>query len=78
MTPAELAALLDRLIAGGENEVVEFKTAGNQYSADKTGEYVSAIANEANLRGLSSGWLIFPADQQAILDALTQPAHVRH
>jgi len=64
MTPAELSALLDRLIAGGENEVVEFKTAGNQYSADKTGEYVSAIANEANLRGLSSGWLIFGIDHQ--------------
>jgi ATP-dependent DNA helicase RecG len=59
MTPTELHALLDQLIAGWENEVVEFKTASNQYSADKTGEYVSAVANEANLRGLSSGWLVF-------------------
>lgn len=59
MNPAELSALLDRLIAGWENEVVEFKTASTQYSADKTGGYVSAIANEANLRGLSAGWLIF-------------------
>lgn len=59
MTPAEMTALLDRLLADWENEVVEFKTASNQYSADKTGEYVSAIANEANLRGLSCGWLVF-------------------
>lgn len=59
MTPDELSDLIDRLIDGWENEVVEFKTASNQYSADKTGEYVSAIANEANLRGLACGWLIF-------------------
>ena len=64
MTSADLTALLDRLIAGWENEVVEFKTASSQYSADKTGEYVSAIANEANLRGMSSGWLIFGIDSQ--------------
>lgn len=62
--PAELTVLLDRLLASWENEVVEFKTASNQYSADKTGEYVSAIANEANLRGLSSGWLVFGIDNQ--------------
>ena len=62
MTPAELTTLLDQLIAGWENEVVEFKTASNQYSADKTGEYVSAIANEANLRGASAGWLAFGVD----------------
>lgn len=48
MNPAELSALLDRLIAGWENEVVEFKTASTQYSAEKTGGYVSAIANEAS------------------------------
>lgn len=27
--------------------------------ADKTGEYVSALSNEANLRGVGSGWLVF-------------------
>ena len=64
MNPAELSALLDQLIAGWENEVVEFKTARNQYSADKTGAYVSAVANEANLRGLPSGWLIFGINDQ--------------
>ena len=51
--------LLDRLLVGWENEVVEFKEAARQFSADKTGEYVSALSNEANLRGLASGWLVF-------------------
>ncbi|MCO5173092.1 MAG: putative DNA binding domain-containing protein [Trueperaceae bacterium] len=64
MTPAELTALLDRLIAGWENEVVEFKTTSNQYSADKTGEYVSAMANEANLRGLATAWMVFGINNQ--------------
>ena len=61
MTPTneELTELLDRLLAGWENEVVEFKEAARQFSADKTGEYVSALSNEANLRGLASGWLVF-------------------
>lgn len=64
MPATDLAALLIRLITGWENEVVEFKTARNQYSGEKTGEYVSAIANEANLRGLSEGWLIFGIDDR--------------
>lgn len=59
MTPADLTALLNRLIIGWENEVVEFKEAARQFSADRTGEYVSALSNEANLRGLASGWLVF-------------------
>ena len=59
LTNDELTELLDRLLAGWENEVVEFKEAARQFSADKTGEYVSAISNEANLRGLASGWLVF-------------------
>ncbi|TGY34284.1 transcriptional regulator [Microbacterium laevaniformans] len=67
MTPAELTALLDRLLASWENEVVEFKTASNQYSADKTGEYVSAIANEANLRGLACGWLVFGVSNDRVV-----------
>lgn len=58
-TNDELTELLDRLLAGPENEVVEFKEAARQFSADKTGEYVSALSNEANLRGLASGWLVF-------------------
>jgi putative ATP-dependent DNA helicase len=59
LTSDELTELLDRLLAGWENEVVEFKEATRQFSADKTGEYVSALSNEANLRGLASGWIVF-------------------
>lgn len=59
MTPAEMNSLLDRLIAGWENEVVEFKEAGDGYSTDKIGEYFSALSNEANLRGADAGWLVF-------------------
>ena len=59
LTSDELTGLLDRLLAGWENEVVEFKEAARQFSADKAGEYVSALSNEANLRGLASGWLVF-------------------
>lgn len=59
MTPAEMTALLNRLLAGWENEVVEFKEAGGGYSTDKIGEYFSALSNEANLRGADAGWLVF-------------------
>lgn len=59
MNPSELEALLKSLIATWENEVVEFKEAGNDYKTDKIGEYFSGLANEANLRGLERAWLIF-------------------
>jgi len=56
---AALKALLDRLIATWENEVVEFKQASNEYDTHKIGEYFSALSNEANLRGLERAWLVF-------------------
>lgn len=59
MDQAALRALLDELIATWENEVVEFKQAGNDYDTDKIGEYFSALANEANLRGVDRAWLVF-------------------
>jgi ATP-dependent DNA helicase RecG len=52
-------ALLEHLIHEWESEVVEFKQAGNDYLTDKIGEYFSALANEANLRGLEKAWLVF-------------------
>jgi len=54
-----LQSLLADLIATWENEVVEFKQAGNDYPTDKIGSYFSALANEANLRGVERAWLIF-------------------
>lgn len=59
MEQPELSQLLNGLIATWENEVVEFKQAGNDYSTDDIGKYFSALANEANLRGAESGWLVF-------------------
>lgn len=51
MTQPDMSQRLDSLIATWENEVVEFKQAGNDYSTDDIGKYFSALANEANLRG---------------------------
>jgi len=59
MDQTALQNLLDRLLATWESEVVEFKQAGNDYATDKIGEYVSALCNEANLRGLDNAWLVF-------------------
>jgi ATP-dependent DNA helicase RecG len=60
LTIPELQELLDnfrRLPA--ENEIVEFKEAKRDYSFDKIGMYFSALANEANLKGVQYAWLIF-------------------
>ena len=55
----ELSQLLNVLIATWENEVVEFKQAGKDYSTDDIGKYFSALANEANLRSVEPAWLVF-------------------
>lgn len=54
-----LLALLNTLLAAGESEVVEFKETHDNFSLSDIGKYFSAIANEANLRGLDAGWLVF-------------------
>lgn len=59
MDQASLTSLLSGLIATWENEVVEFKQAGNDYDTHKIGEYFSALANEANLRNVERAWLVF-------------------
>lgn len=59
MEKPDLTQLLESLIATWENEVVEFKQAGSDYSTDDIGKYFSALANEANLRGMDGGWLVF-------------------
>lgn len=50
---------LERLIENWENEVVEFKEANEDFDKDKIGKYFSAISNEANLKGVQCGWLVF-------------------
>ena len=55
----ELLRTLYGMIHNWENEVVEFKEASNSYKQDEIGQYFSAISNEANLKGLQHGWLVF-------------------
>jgi ATP-dependent DNA helicase RecG len=55
---------LDTLIAEWENECVEFKDANDNFSTSEIGKYFSALANEANLRGRESAWLIFGVDNK--------------
>jgi len=55
----KLLQTLHDLIRDWEHEVVEFKQASNDYSQDDVGKYFSAISNEANLKGLQHGWLVF-------------------
>lgn len=55
----DLLHTLDELISNWESEVVEFKEANKDYDKNKIGQYFSAISNEANLKGLQHGWLIF-------------------
>ena len=59
MDQTHLQALLIDLIASWENEVIEFKQAGKEYSTDDIGKYFSALANEANLREEEAAWLVF-------------------
>ena len=64
MTEQEMTALLDRLIANWEDEVVEFKIGNKNSSADEIGRYFSALSNEANLRGADCAWLVFGVDNK--------------
>jgi ATP-dependent DNA helicase RecG len=64
MDSAALLALLATLIERWENEVVEFKRAGDGYSTDDIGKYFSALANEANLRDQGRAWLVFGMDNK--------------
>jgi ATP-dependent DNA helicase RecG len=59
MSAPTLQQTLESLIAGWEGECVEFKEANDNYPTQDIGKYFSALANEANLRGLISSWLVF-------------------
>lgn len=61
---ADLLALLATLIECWENEVVEFKRAGDGFPTDDIGKYFSALANEANLRDQNRAWLAFGVDNK--------------
>ncbi|MCL2122446.1 MAG: putative DNA binding domain-containing protein [Clostridiales bacterium] len=55
----EMLQILHDLILNWENEVVEFKQATNSFSQHEIGQYFSAISNEARLKGIQHGWLVF-------------------
>lgn len=59
MTSEQLQSLLDELIAGWENECVEFKEVNDNFPTSDIGKYFSALSNEANLRSREAGWLVF-------------------
>lgn len=59
MEQAELKHILNNLIATWENEVIEFKEANDNFSTSDIGKYFSALSNEANLRNMEYGWLVF-------------------
>jgi ATP-dependent DNA helicase RecG len=65
MTANDLEVLLDQLMANWENEVVEFKRAGDGFSTSDIGKYFSALSNEANLRGADRAWLVFGVDNSS-------------
>jgi len=65
MTPEELPAKLTALISKWEQETIEFKQAGNDFSTDKIGHYFSALSNEANLHESEEAWLVFGIDNRS-------------
>jgi len=65
MKPEELKPLLAQLIAGWENEIVEFKNVGDSYPTSDIGKYFSTLSNEANLRNQERGWLVFGVDNRS-------------
>jgi ATP-dependent DNA helicase RecG len=79
MNSDTLATLLEHLIAAWESEVVEFKEAARNFETREVGKYFSALANEANLRGLERGWLIFGVRNatRAVVGTACRPEHER-
>ncbi|MCL4759501.1 MAG: putative DNA binding domain-containing protein [Rhodocyclaceae bacterium] len=79
MDNSALQALLATLIARWENEVAEFKRAGDGFSTDDIGKYFSALANEANLRDQDRAWLVFGVDNKTrqVVGTDYRPEHTR-
>lgn len=55
----DIYEIFDKLRFHHEDEVVEFKKAGNNFDFDDLGKYFSALSNEANLHDKSFAWLVF-------------------
>lgn len=60
MTEEKLHAMLHKLLSlTAENEIVEFKSARENYNFAKLGKYFSSLSNEANLHNKPYAWLVF-------------------
>ena len=65
MTTHDMRAWLDELRAlPRETEWLEFKRAEKSFSFDQMGQYVSALANEANLARREEGWLVMGVEDR--------------
>ena len=54
-----------------KQEIVEFKEAKLDFNFDKLGSYFSALANEANLQGVSCAWLVFGISTRRLMKGRT-------
>ncbi|CAB5499999.1 Transcriptional regulator [Bathymodiolus thermophilus thioautotrophic gill symbiont] len=52
------------LRTNAETEILEFKTAGQNFDKNKLGRYFSALSNEANLANKECAWLILGIDDE--------------
>ena len=64
MDQAALSTLLTQLVSSWEDEVTEFKRGKDGFPSSDLGQYVSALANEANLRGRERAWLVLGIDNK--------------
>jgi len=62
LEPQQLKETLNDLLHRKEKEWFEFKEAKNDFSFEDLGRYFSAISNEANLKRIQYGWIIFGVD----------------
>lgn len=55
----DIHTFLDTILGRPETEIIEFKLVDNDYNTGKICDYVSALANEANLKQKEKAYLIF-------------------
>ncbi|MBD3411004.1 MAG: transcriptional regulator, partial [Ignavibacteriales bacterium] len=76
----DVAKKLEELLDKGETETVEFKKTINSELKKKIGDYASALANEANLRGEEVGWLVVGVEDKTRrllgTDCLSEPSDI--
>ena len=66
MTEKDLLVILENLRnLPGETEWAEFKEARNNFHFNDLGQYFSALSNEANIKGVPFGWLVFGVEDKA-------------